>query len=148
MRVVVQRVNHCKVEVENQIYSEIEKGLLLLVGIKDGDGAEDIQYLVQKIGHLRIFEDEEGKMNRSVFDQGGQIMIVSQFTLYGDCKKGRRPSFIEAAKPEEAIVIYQEFVKEFRQTGLVIKTGEFQAHMNVILDNDGPVTFILESKKE
>ncbi len=147
MRVVIQRVNYCKVQVEKQPYSEIDKGMLILVGIKDSDGSEDIKYLVEKITNLRIFEDEEGKMNRSLLDTNRQVMIVSQFTLYGDCKKGRRPSFIKAAKPGDALEIYERFVTAFRQTNLVIKTGVFQADMNVCLDNDGPVTLLLDSEK-
>lgn len=147
MRVVIQRVNHCKVQVEKQPYSEIDKGMLILVGIKDSDGSEDIKYLVEKITNLRIFEDEEGKMNRSLLDTNHQVMIVSQFTLYGDCKKGRRPSFIKAAKPGDALEIYEGFVTAFCQTNLVIKTGVFQADMNVCLDNDGPVTLLLDSEK-
>lgn len=148
MRVVIQRVNHCKVEVEKEPYSEIEKGMLVLVGIKETDGPEDIKYLVEKIINLRIFEDQDGKMNQSIQEIKGQIMIVSQFTLYGDCKKGRRPSFIKAAKPTVAIEVYDEFVNAFQQSNLVIKTGVFQAHMNITLDNDGPVTLLLDSEKE
>ncbi len=147
MRAVIQRVNSCSVDVEGEPYSVIGKGFLVLLGIKTDDSKEDIQYLVDKIQHLRIFEDEEGKMNLSLKDIGGEIMIVSQFTLYGDCKKGRRPSFIRAGKPQDAETLYDEFVQVFRSTGVPVKTGIFQAHMNVRLDNDGPVTLLIDSEK-
>lgn len=147
MRAVIQRVNSCSVDVEGEPYSHIGKGLLVLLGIKTDDTQEDIQYLVDKIQHLRIFEDEEGKMNLSLNEIGGEIMIVSQFTLYGDCKKGRRPSFIRAGKPAEAERLYDEFVQAFRSTKISVKTGVFQAHMNVRLDNDGPVTLLVDSEK-
>ncbi|MPW24566.1 D-tyrosyl-tRNA(Tyr) deacylase [Alkalibaculum sp. M08DMB] len=147
MRAVIQRVKNCKVEVDYQPYSEIRRGLLILLGVKDSDEDQDIAYLIEKISNLRIFEDQNGKMNLSILDILGEIMIVSQFTLYGDCKKGRRPSFIKAAKPDDAKALYTKFVSEFRKTNLVVETGVFQAHMNVILDNDGPVTLLLDSEK-
>ncbi|WP_303863465.1 D-aminoacyl-tRNA deacylase [Alkalibaculum bacchi] len=147
MRAVIQRVRSCSVDVEGEPYSQIGKGLLVLLGIKTDDTQEDIHYLVDKIQHLRIFEDEEGKMNLSLNDIEGEVMIVSQFTLYGDCKKGRRPSFIRAGKPEEAECSYNEFVQVFRSTKIPVKTGVFQAHMNVRLDNDGPVTMLIDSEK-
>lgn len=147
MRAVIQRVNSCSVDVEGEPYSHIGKGLLVLLGIKSDDTQEDIEYLVDKTQHLRIFEDEEGKMNLSLNDIKGEIMIVSQFTLYGDCKKGRRPSFIRAGKPEEAEKLYDEFVQAFSARKIPVKTGVFQAHMNVKLDNDGPVTILIDSEK-
>ena len=148
MRAVIQRVSHCKVEIEGKLYSEIQKGMLILLGIKDDDSKEDIDYLCNKILHLRIYEDEEGKMNRSILDTSGQIMIVSQFTLYGDCRKGRRPSFIKAAPPEAAAKLYDIFVQRMKERDLTIKTGIFQAEMNVILNNDGPVTILIDSEKK
>lgn len=144
MRALIQRVNSCQVDVEDKAYSEIGKGILVLLGIKSGDTAEEINYVVDKIKNLRVFEDENGKMNLSLLDVKGQVMIVSQFTLYGDCKKGRRPSFISAAKPEEAEKLYEAFVSTFRKSDLVVKTGVFQSHMNIKLNNDGPVTILIE----
>ncbi|MDN3955483.1 D-aminoacyl-tRNA deacylase [Sporolactobacillus laevolacticus] len=146
MRVVLQRVKHAQVDIEGKTVGRIEQGLLLLVGIKTGDTEDDIQYAADKISGLRIFEDNGGKMNRSVIDADGAILSVSQFTLYGDTSKGRRPSFIEAARPEIAEPLYQVFNEKLRAHGLHVETGVFGADMAVSLVNDGPVTIIVESK--
>ncbi|MDF2909135.1 MAG: D-tyrosyl-tRNA(Tyr) deacylase [Sporolactobacillus laevolacticus] len=146
MRVVLQRVKHAQVDIEGKTVGLIEQGLLLLVGIKTGDTEDDIQYAADKISGLRIFEDNGGKMNRSVIDADGAILSVSQFTLYGDTSKGRRPSFIEAARPEIAEPLYQVFNEKLRAHGLHVETGVFGADMAVSLVNDGPVTIIVESK--
>jgi len=146
MRVVVQRSKEASVTVEGQIVGQIPFGLMLLVGVTHEDTETDCAYLADKIANLRIFEDESGKMNVSVRDIGGQILSVSQFTLYGDCKKGRRPNFMEAARPEYAQRMYEAFNEELRKQGLHVETGVFGAMMDVRLLNDGPVTLILESK--
>ncbi|AZV44536.1 D-aminoacyl-tRNA deacylase [Peribacillus asahii] len=146
MRVVLQRSKAAKVVVAGETIGEIESGLVLLVGVTHGDTAEDAAYLAEKIVNLRIFEDENGKMNHSVLDVGGSILSVSQFTLYGDCRKGRRPNFMDAARPEEAEVLYERFNEEIRKRGVRTETGQFGAMMDVQLTNDGPVTLILESK--
>lgn len=145
MRIVLQRVKKAKVTVEGQIVGEISHGLLLLVGITHEDSEKDIQFLANKVLNLRIFEDATGKMNHSLLDVGGSILSVSQFTLYGDCRKGRRPNFMEAAKPEQALPLYEKFNEELRQAGIQVETGVFGAMMDVSLVNDGPVTLILES---
>lgn len=146
MRVVLQRSKAAKVVVAGETIGEIESGLVLLVGVTHGDTAEDAAYLAEKIVNLRIFEDENGKMNHSLLDVGGSILSVSQFTLYGDCRKGRRPNFMDAARPEEAEVWYERFNEEIRKRGVHTETGQFGAMMDVQLTNDGPVTLILESK--
>ncbi|MET1247511.1 D-aminoacyl-tRNA deacylase [Sporolactobacillus sp. STCC-11] len=146
MRVVLQRVKHAKVEIDGKTVGQIGHGLLLLVGIKTGDMEEDLQYVADKLSGLRIFEDDGGKMNRSVRDVEGAILSVSQFTLYGDASKGRRPSFIEAARPEIAEPYYEAFNDKLRAHGLHVETGVFGADMAVSLVNDGPVTLIIESK--
>ena len=145
MRIIVQRSKEASVTVEEKIIGKIEYGFVLLVGVTHDDRKEDAAYLADKIVHLRIFEDENGKMNRSLLDVGGSILSVSQFTLYGDCRKGRRPNFMGAAKPEYALSIYQHFNEQLKQKGVHVETGEFGAMMNVSLNNDGPVTLILES---
>jgi D-aminoacyl-tRNA deacylase len=145
MRIIVQRSKEASVTVEEKIIGKIEYGFVLLVGVTHDDREEDAAYLADKIVHLRIFEDENGKMNRSLLDVGGSILSVSQFTLYGDCRKGRRPNFMGAAKPEYALSIYQHFNEQLKQKGVHVETGEFGAMMNVSLNNDGPVTLILES---
>jgi D-aminoacyl-tRNA deacylase len=147
MRAVVQRVSHSSVRVEDNLISEINQGLLVLLGVGKNDTDEDINYLVEKILNLRIFNDEDGKLNLSLLDIQGQIQVVSQFTLFADCRKGRRPSYIEAAPPEAAKVLYQKFVEVLLAKGLQVATGQFQAHMEVSLINDGPVTILLDSKK-
>ena len=145
MRIIVQRSKEASVTVEEKIIGKIDHGFVLLVGITHEDREEDAAYLADKIVHLRVFEDENGKMNRSLLDVGGSILSVSQFTLYGDCRKGRRPNFMAAAKPEYALSIYQHFNEQLKQKGVHVETGEFGAMMNVSLNNDGPVTLILES---
>lgn len=145
MKVVIQRVSSSSVMVDNEITGAIEKGLLILVGIHQDDTLEQMEWICNKISKLRIFEDEEGKMNRSVKDVNGGILLVSQFTLYANSDKGTRPSFIEAARPEKAEPMYQDMIKWFKSnTDLNIQTGEFGAMMSVKLENDGPVTIILE----
>ncbi len=146
MRIVIQRVSQAKVTVQGKEVGTIGPGLCLFLGVAKGDTEEDSTYLVQKSVELRIFEDDEGKFNRTLLDVGGEILVVSQFTLYGDCTKGRRPSFSHAASPEEAELIYQKFVQKLREKGLKVGTGQFQAKMEVSLVNSGPVTFIIESK--
>jgi D-tyrosyl-tRNA(Tyr) deacylase len=144
MRIVLQRVSRARVTVEGEVTGEIGRGLLLLAGFTDGDGEDAVAWMADKVAGLRIFPDDEGKMNRSVQEVGGGLLVVSQFTLYGDARKGRRPSFIEAARPEVAIPLYERFVQVLRATGLHVGTGRFGAMMDVELVNDGPVTLILE----
>jgi D-tyrosyl-tRNA(Tyr) deacylase len=148
MRAVVQRVSRAKVTVAGEVAGEIGAGLFVLLGVGDGDTSGDADYLAEKIVGLRIFPDDEGKMNRSLAETGGGLLAVSQFTLYGDCRKGRRPSFIAAARPETAAELYQAFVAEVRARGIVVATGRFQEHMDVELVNDGPVTLLVDSRKE
>lgn len=147
MRAVVQRVSSAKVEVDNQRVGEIGAGLLVLLGVARDDQETDADYLADKIINLRIFRDEEEKMNRSLADMGGALLVVSQFTLYGDTRKGRRPSYIAAAEPEQANALYQYFVERVRALGIKVETGVFQAMMQVSLVNDGPVTILLDSRK-
>jgi len=148
MRAVVQRVERANVTVDRRIVGEIGSGLLVLLGVSKSDQESDADYLVDKIVGLRIFEDEQGKMNRSVAEVSGAILMVSQFTLYGDVRRGRRPSFDEAARPEEARRLYEYAVTKVRDAGLRCETGEFQAMMKVSLINDGPVTILLGSEKK
>lgn len=145
MRAVVQRVTRAKVEVDGAVTGEIGAGLLVLLGVAKPDTAADAEYLAEKIAALRIFSDEAGKMNRSLVEAGGAVLAVSQFTLYGDCRKGRRPSFDMAAPAEQARAFYEHFVATLRRAGVRVETGIFQAHMEVSLVNDGPVTLIVES---
>lgn len=147
MRVVVQRCKEAKVTVNDSVVGSIGQGLMLLVGITHEDTEKEAAYLADKIAGLRIFEDDEGKMNRSVTDIGGSILSVSQFTLYGDCRKGKRPSFIAAAKPDQAKPLYEHFNHLLRDKGLVVETGQFGADMDVHLTNWGPVTLTLESQQ-
>lgn len=146
MRVVLQRSLHAKVEVDGEVTGHIEKGFVLLVGITHEDTREDVRYVAEKVANLRLFEDADGKMNHSIFEAGGSILSISQFTLYGDTRKGRRPSFSEAAKPDVAKPLWDFFNEELRRLGLHVETGVFGAMMNVSLINDGPVTLIVESK--
>lgn len=145
MRVLLQRVSKASVSVDRSIVGAIDRGLLLFVGFTDGDSGREISYLAEKVVHLRIFEDEQGKMNKSLLDVGGSILSVSQFTLYGDCRKGRRPNFMAAAHPEEAAILYKKWNQELLDKGLKVETGIFGAMMSVELVNDGPVTLILDS---
>lgn len=148
MRAVVQRVTFSKVTVDNEIVGEIKKGLNVLLGISKEDVQKDIEYLADKIINLRIFEDENGKMNVSLKDVNGELLVISQFTLYGDCRKGKRPSFDKAAKPNDAEIIYNQFIEECKKHGVKVETGKFQAMMSVEIHNDGPVTILLDSRKE
>lgn len=147
MRAVVQRVTSAKVTVGERTTGAIDAGLLVLLGVEQGDGPQDVQYCASKIRDLRIFPDEAGKMNRSVLDHQGGVLVVSQFTLSGDARNGRRPSFASAAPPEIARALYEEVVRELKAGGLRVQTGEFQAMMQVALVNDGPVTILLDSRK-
>lgn len=147
MRAVVQRVASSSVTVEGETTGKIDKGLMVLLGVADGDTDKDVTYMVDKIVNLRIFEDENDKMNLSLQDIGASLLVVSQFTLHGDCRKGRRPSFIEAAKPEIADNLYQKFVDKARSMGIRTETGRFKTHMMVELINDGPVTILVDSNK-
>lgn len=147
MRVVIQRVGQAKVTVSAEIVGEITEGLLVLLGVAHDDNESDAAYLAKKTAGLRIFEDDEGKMNLSVTDIAGQVLVVSQFTLLGDCRKGRRPSFADAAPPDRADKLYQNYVECLRAEGLHVETGVFQAMMKVELANEGPVTILLDSKK-
>jgi D-aminoacyl-tRNA deacylase len=144
MRIVLQRVSSASVRIDAEVSGEIGHGLLLLVGFREGDGDEELAWMAKKVLGLRIFADDEGKMNRSVKEVGGGLLVVSQFTLYGDARKGRRPSFVEAAQPDIAIPLYERFVALLAESGLPVETGEFGAMMEVSLVNDGPVTLILE----
>jgi D-tyrosyl-tRNA(Tyr) deacylase len=147
MRAVVQRVNEARVDVGTETVGKIDAGLLVLLGVARDDASEDADYLADKIINLRIFTDDEGKMNRSLLESVGAMLVVSQFTLYGATRKGRRPSFIEAAEPEKANSLYEYFVGRARSLGVNVETGVFQAMMKVSLVNDGPVTILLDSKK-
>lgn len=144
MKLVIQRVKNASVKVDEKTVGEIEKGFLVLIGIKVGDTKEQADYLVRKLCNLRIFTDENDKMNLALKDVGGKLLIVSQFTLYGDCSDGNRPSFIEAARPEEAIPLYEYFCDSCRNKGIEVQKGIFGADMKVELLNDGPVTIIME----
>lgn len=148
MRAVVQRVQEARVEIEGETIGAIDGGLLVLLGVTHNDTENDAKYLAEKIAGLRIFEDADDKMNLSVQDTGGSILSVSQFTLFGDCRRGRRPSFTEAARPEQGQALYEAFNAALRAQGLEVATGQFQAHMAVSLVNDGPVTMLLDSTKQ
>ena len=147
MRAVVQRVSQAQVVVAGEVVGRIDRGLLVLLGVAVGDSDDDARQLAQKIVELRIFEDDAGKMNRALAEAGGAMLVVSQFTLLGDCRKGRRPSFIEAAPPEEAQRLYRLFVDVVGQHNIHVETGRFREHMEVTLTNDGPVTLLLDSRK-
>ena len=147
MRAVVQRVSEANVMVETEEVGRIDQGVLVLIGVGHEDGLEDAIYLAEKVVYLRIFPDEQGKMNRSLLDVGGGLLAVSQFTLWGDCRKGRRPSFVAAADPGKGEEVYEAFVQHARSMGVTVATGRFQEMMKVSLVNDGPVTLLLDSKK-
>lgn len=146
MRIVLQRVAHASVTVDEKVIGKIQRGFLLLVGVTHDDAMEDMEYLVRKIVQMRIFEDEEGKLNRSIQDIGGEILSVSQFTLYAETKKGNRPSFSKAAPGDVALEMFEQFNGLLRETGIPVETGQFGADMKVELLNDGPVTILLDSK--
>ncbi|MGE7827498.1 D-aminoacyl-tRNA deacylase [Paenibacillus sp. NPDC093718] len=146
MRVVIQRCKHAQVKVDHEVVGQIEAGLMVLVGVTHEDEEKDAKYLAEKVAGLRIFEDEDGKMNFSVQDVGGAILSVSQFTLYGDTRKGKRPNFMAAAKPDEANALYESFNRELLAKGLQVETGVFGAMMDVSLTNWGPVTLIIDSR--
>lgn len=148
MRVVVQRVKHASVTIDGKVNGKINKGFLVLLGIKSTDSKQDVDYLVKKVTNLRIFTDENDKMNLSLKSIDGELLIISQFTLYGDCKDGNRPSFIEAARPDTAIPLYEYFVSECKKQIPVVETGIFGADMKVELLNDGPVTIIIDSEEK
>lgn len=147
MRTVIQKVKQASVTIENKIHSEIKNGLLILLGIEDADTQEDIEWLSAKIAKLRIFNDDQGVMNKSVMDIGGELLVVSQFTLHASAKKGNRPSYIRASKPDFAVPMYEKFVERLKHdSGLTVKTGVFGAMMEIGLVNDGPVTIIMDTK--
>ncbi len=148
MRLVIQRVKEARVVVQDRIVGEIKKGILIFLGVEKTDDQNDVTYLIEKVTNLRIFEDDQGKMNLSALDVRGDFLVVSQFTLLGDCHKGRRPSFDQAAMPEIGEKIYTLFVERLRTFPLKVETGQFRAMMDVYLVNDGPVTFVLESKDQ
>ena len=147
MRAVLQRVSQASVKVDGSVAGAIDRGLLVLLGIEEQDTAAEADYLVDKTLGLRIFPDEQGKMNRNVFQAGGSLLVISQFTLYGDCRKGRRPSFDRAAGPQQALTLYEYFIGRAREKGIRVETGVFQAYMAVELVNDGPVTILIDSSK-
>ena len=147
MRAVIQRVEQASVSVEGEIRGQIGAGFLVLIGVEEGDGDVDFKYIADKVPNLRVFEDEQGKMNRSLLDVGGEVLAVSQFTLLGDARGGRRPSFITAARPETADPMYERLVADWRARGIRVETGVFGAHMKVSLVNDGPVTILLDSRR-
>jgi len=147
LRAIIQRVTRARVTVASRVAGEIQTGVLVLLGVGRADTSESVEYLAEKIANLRIFADDAGKMNRSLVEIGGSALVVSQFTLYGDTRGGRRPSYIQAASPEEANRLYEEFVRCLRSFGVPVETGVFQAHMEVELVNDGPVTILLDSEK-
>ncbi len=147
MRACVQRVSEASVRVQNQVVGKIGHGLLVLLGVATDDQRADVQYLAEKLPNLRVFEDDAGKMNRSLRDIGGGMLVVSQFTLLGDCRKGRRPSFVQAAPPELAERLYQQFVDDVAGQGIEVACGQFRQQMQVSLTNDGPVTLLLDSRK-
>lgn len=144
MKLVIQRAKEAKVEIEGKINGEIKQGYVVLVGAGHEDTKETVDYLVKKLINLRVFTDENDKMNLSIQDIGGELLIISQFTLYADCKKGNRPSFVNAAEPSKAEELYEYFIQECKKTGINVQTGIFGAHMKVSLCNDGPVTIIME----
>ena len=147
MRTLIQRVTEASVSIDEKVFGSIEKGLVILIGIESEDTEEDCNWLVHKISKLRIFNDEDGKMNRSIKEANGGFLVISQFTLHASIKKGNRPSYIKAAQPEKAIPLYQKFITDLKATGSYVSTGKFGADMKVSLTNDGPVTIWIDSKK-
>ena len=147
MRAVVQRVKMAKVEIGREVVGEISSGLLIFLGVGLEDGVKDAEYLASKVAHLRIFSDDDEKMNQSVLEKGGQILVVSQFTLWADCRKGRRPSFVRAAEPTIANELYMKFISILKDKGIKVAQGKFQEMMDVYLVNDGPVTILIDSEK-
>jgi len=147
MRAVIQRVSRARVIVDGRVTGEIEAGLVVLIAVGRGDSASTAAAMAEKIVHLRSFNDDQGKMNRSLLDAGGAVLAISQFTIYGDARGGRRPSFVQAAPPEQGKALYEEFVRALQALGVRVETGVFQAHMSVELANDGPVTILLDSDK-
>lgn len=146
MRIVIQRVSKASVSIDEEVVGQIGRGFMVLVGVEEADSQEDVDYLVRKTANMRIFEDEEGKMNISLKDVGGQVLSISQFTLHANTKKGNRPSFVDAAKPDHSLPLYEAYNEGLRQEGLTVETGEFGADMQISLINDGPVTIIIDSK--
>lgn len=146
MKALIQRVQEASVLIDSSVFSHIDKGLLVFVGITDTDSQSQLNYITKKILELRIFEDEDRKMNRCIMDINGQLLVVSQFTLYANCARGRRPDFIKAARPDFAIPLYEEFIRVLKNSGLLVKTGIFGADMKIQLINDGPVTIILDKE--
>jgi D-aminoacyl-tRNA deacylase len=147
MRIVLQRVKSARVDVAGETVGAIGVGLAILLGVTQTDKKEDAEYLADKVVNLRIFPDETGRMNRGLVESGGSLLVVSQFTLYGDCRKGRRPSFDHAAPPEQARALYDYFIQHLKSSNIAVETGVFQAEMEIHLINDGPVTFIIDSKR-
>ena len=148
MRGVVQRVKRASVSVDGKVISKIDKGIMLLLGIEANDDEKDLEYFIKKVSKLRIFDDEEGVMNKSLLDYSLEILVVSQFTLYGDARKGNRPSYIRSAKFDDGIILYEKFIEEMKNFGIKVSVGEYGADMDVELINDGPVTILLDSNKE
>lgn len=147
MRAVIQRCNYCRIISEDKLVGEIQKGLVVLLGVKKGDTEKDVEYIGSKVLNLRIFEDENDKMNLSLSDIRGELAIVSQFTLYGDCRHGRRPGFSDSESPEKAESLYESLIAYCRGQGVTVATGCFRTHMKIALENDGPVTILLDSEK-
>ena len=148
MRAVVQRVKRASVSVDGELISKIDKGIMLLLGIEEHDEEKDLEYILKKVTKLRIFDDEEGVMNRSLLDYGLEILVVSQFTLYGDARKGNRPSYVRSAKFDDGIILYEKFIEELENLGVKTARGKYGSDMDVELINDGPVTILLDSSKE
>jgi D-aminoacyl-tRNA deacylase len=147
VRIVLQRVSSARVDVAGETVGSIRTGLLIFLGVTHADTEEDVHYLADKVLQLRIFSDDDGRMNRSLLETGGSLLVVSQFTLYGDCRKGRRPSFDHAARPEQARALYERFIERVKLSNIAVETGVFQAEMEIHLINDGPVTFVLDSRR-